>query len=150
MTKETLTNAKHKLNEFHRWVRVSGFYPFYFIDSEAGYRLPLFELPDLSSPDWQNRPEWQRQAPEEVNEILRAVNNLKDEGYRAILIASYLAPYADRSSWISFSTTDIMDLLGFKKSKFHRLKRQALLAFAKSYRQGWLETYTEQKKNGPN
>lgn len=145
-TKKTLANSRRKLGEFNHWRSVAGLYPLYFVDCKPDYRLELFELPDRSGPEWQHRHEFIRIAPEETNEILRAVNSIEDERQRVILIMSYICPFAERDSFSSkFGDPEIMERVGVKKSQFYRLKQAALLAFAKSYRQGVLETYTEQQ-----
>ncbi|AZR96634.1 hypothetical protein XK27_11540 [Streptococcus suis] len=36
--------------------------------------------------------DWQRKAPEEVNEIIKAVNAIARPRHRAILIMSYISP----------------------------------------------------------
>lgn len=118
MTNHLLANTKRKLAEFDRWRSIAGYPPLYFVDCGADYRLPLYDLPDWSSPEWGNRSGWKQQAPGEVNEIIRAVNSLPDERHRVILVMTYLTPVQSSGSWTRFSRVDIMATLGLKNHGF--------------------------------
>ncbi len=78
--------------------------------------------------------DWQREAPEEVNEIIKAVNAIARPRHRAILIMSYISPEKIRSA-------EQAQQLGIKSSTYYLAKNKALEEFASQYRSGILERY---------
>ncbi|CYV41753.1 ArpU family transcriptional regulator [Streptococcus suis] len=125
--------AKRKLSEFHRWCRVAALY----IDltqTEGNWLVPLLEYDPEDYKDRQHN--WQREAPEEVNEIIKAVNAIQKERHRAILIMSFL----ERSKR---STSEQMQAIKRKSTQYHNLKNRALLEFARLYRDGELLQYID-------
>lgn len=76
--------AKRKLSEFHRWLRVAG----------GCYRDIVFHDDwsiSLAKPLKNNeKTDWRRYAPEEVNEVIKAINGLSKERYRLIICLSIL------------------------------------------------------------
>ncbi|HEM5046567.1 TPA: DUF1492 domain-containing protein [Streptococcus suis] len=77
---------------------------------------------------------WQREAPNEVNEILKAINTIAEPRHRAILIMSYISPDKIR-------TAEQAQQLGIKSSTYYLAKNKALEEFASQYRSGILERY---------
>lgn len=118
--------AKRKLSEFHRWLRVAG----------GCYRDIVFHddwtitLKKELDP-WNGWTDWRQYAPEEVNEIIKAVNGLSKECYRAIICLCYIDLGKQKQS-------EIMEYLGVKKSAYANAKNGALEEFAESYRSGVL------------
>lgn len=81
--------AKRKLKEFHRWCRVAVLH-YDMIQVDENWTVKLFEF---DPEDYKGRIyDWQREAPEEVNEIIKAVNAIARPRHRAILIMSYISP----------------------------------------------------------
>ncbi|HEM2547969.1 TPA: DUF1492 domain-containing protein [Streptococcus suis] len=123
--------AKRKLEEFHRWCRVSSLFheP---TESFDNWLIPSLEF---NPEDYKDRKhDWQREAPEEVNEIIKAVNAIAKPRQRAILIMSYILPEKIRSA-------EQAQQLGIKSSTYYLAKNKALEEFASQYRSGILERY---------
>lgn len=81
---------------------------------------------------------WQRKAPEEVSEIIKAVNAIARPRHRAILIMSYISPEKIQSA-------EQAQRLGIKSSTYYLTKNEALVEFANCYRDGIIENdkYTQ-------
>ncbi|WP_408545296.1 DUF1492 domain-containing protein [Streptococcus suis] len=81
---------------------------------------------------------WQREAPNEVNEILKAINAIAKPRHRAILIMSYILPEKIRS-------TEQAQRLGIAESTYYLAKNEALEEFANCYRDGAIkdDKYTQ-------
>lgn len=77
---------------------------------------------------------WQREAPNEVNEILRAINSIAKPRQRAILIMSYISPDKIQS-------VEQAQRLGIASSTYYLAKNKALEEFASLYRDGVLKKY---------
>ncbi|HEM3286374.1 TPA: DUF1492 domain-containing protein [Streptococcus suis] len=77
---------------------------------------------------------WQREAPNEVNEILKAINTIAKPRHQAILIMSYILPEKIRSAKQA-------QRLGIAESTYYLAKNEALKEFAGQYRSGILERY---------
>lgn len=124
--------AKRKLKEFHRWQNVAVFW-----DDISVSDNWIIGLYSFNPNDYADRlHEWQREAPNEVNEIINAVNAIQKEHCRAILIMSFL----ERPKR---STAEQMEVIGRKSAQYSNLKNLALLEFASLYRDGLLLTYSE-------
>lgn len=123
--------AKRKLEEFHRWCRVANLFhgP---SESFANWLIPSLEFDSEDFKD--RRHDWQREAPEEVNEIIKAVNAIARPRHRAVLIMSYILPEKIQSE-------EQAQRLGIKSSTYYLAKNKALEEFASQYRSGILERY---------
>ena len=127
--------AKRKLKEFHRWCRISNLFhgP---SESFANWLIPSLEF---DPEDYKDRKhDWQREAPEEVNEIIKAVNAIARPRHRAILIMSYISPK-------KICSAEQAQRLGIKSSTYYLAKNEALLEFANCYRDGAIkdDKYTQ-------
>ena len=112
--------ARRKLSEFHRWRNVAGFH-YSLISVSDIWTIELF---DFKSEDFEGkREDWQREAPYEVNEIIKAVNAIEMPRRSATLVLSYLIPQR-------LSTKEQMAKLSVGSSTYHRDKELALLDFA--------------------
>ncbi|UUM61176.1 DUF1492 domain-containing protein [Streptococcus suis] len=123
--------AKRKLEEFHRWCRVANLFhgP---SESFANWLIPSLEF----NPEYykDRKHDWQREAPEEVNEIIKAVNAIARPRHRAVLIMSYILPK-------KICSAEQAQQLGIKSSTYYLAKNKALEEFASQYRSGILERY---------
>ncbi|CYY00843.1 ArpU family phage packaging/lysis transcriptional regulator [Streptococcus suis] len=123
--------AKRKLKEFHRWCRISNL----FHEQTESFDNWLIPPLEFDPEDYKGRIyDWQREAPEEVNEIIKAVNAIARPRHRAILIMSYISPEKIRSA-------EQAQQLGIKSSTYYLAKNKALEEFASQYRSGILERY---------
>ncbi|HEM3614580.1 TPA: ArpU family transcriptional regulator [Streptococcus suis] len=123
--------AKRKLKEFPRWCRVAVLHHDKIQISED-WTVKLFEF---DPEDYKGRVHgWQREAPEEVNEILKAINAIAKPRQRAILIMCYIGREATR-------LPDQERQLGIKPSTYYADKSKAFQAFAELYRGGALLEY---------
>lgn len=125
--------AKRKLKEFHRWCRVANLFhgP---TESFDNWLVPLL---DYDPEEYRDRKHnWQREAPEEVNEIIKAVNSIPYHRQRAILIMCYISHEATR-------LPDQARQLGIKPSTYYADKSKAFQAFAELYRSGALLQYLD-------
>lgn len=125
--------AKIKLKEFHRWRRVASI-EYGLISISSDWYLTLSGV-DYNRDDglltW-----WQREAPCETNEIIKGVNGVPNVRQRAILIMTYILPMRAKNK-------EQIDTLGIKTSTYPLAKSNALISFAKSYRDGELETLSD-------
>lgn len=129
--------AKRKLKEFHRWCRVSSLFheP---TESFGNWLIPSLEF---DPEDYKDRKhDWQREAPEEVNEIIKAVNAIAKPRHRAVLIMSYILPEKIRS-------VEQAQRLGIAESTYYLAKNEALQVFAELYRGGELLEYLKTGKH---
>ncbi|MGV3087855.1 ArpU family phage packaging/lysis transcriptional regulator [Streptococcus suis] len=123
--------AKRKLEEFHRWCRVSSL----FHEQTESFDNWLIPSLEFNPEDYKDRKhDWQREAPEEVNEIIKAVNSIPYHRQRAILIMCYIATDTIRPS-------EQYQRIGIKSSTYYLAKNKALEEFASQYRSGILERY---------
>ncbi|HGA1324230.1 TPA: ArpU family phage packaging/lysis transcriptional regulator [Streptococcus suis] len=123
--------AKRKLKEFHRWCRISNL----FHEQTESFDNWLIPPLEFDPEDYKGRIyDWQREAPEEVNEIIKAVNAIARPRHRAVLIMSYILPEKIRSA-------EQAQQLGIKLSTYYLAKNKALEEFASQYRSGILERY---------
>ncbi|HEL1560142.1 TPA: DUF1492 domain-containing protein [Streptococcus suis] len=123
--------AKRKLKEFHRWCRISNL----FHEQTESFDNWLIPPLEFDPEDYKGRIyDWQREAPEEVNEIIKAVNAIARPRHRAVLIMSYILPEKIRSA-------EQAQQLGIKSSTYYLAKNKALEEFASQYRSGILERY---------
>ncbi|HEM3621516.1 TPA: DUF1492 domain-containing protein [Streptococcus suis] len=79
---------------------------------------------------------WQREAPNEVNEILKAINAIAKPRHRAILIMSYILPEKIRS-------VEQAQRIGIAASTYYLAKNEALKEFVGQYRDGSLLQYLD-------
>ena len=126
--------AKIKLKEFHRWRRVASIH-YELITVSDDWLIDLFEF-DHSREDDGLLTWWQHEAPYETNEIIKGVNGIPNVRQRAILIMTYILPMRAKNK-------EQIDTLGIKTSTYHLAKSNALISFAKSYRDGELETLSD-------
>ncbi|HEM4954832.1 TPA: DUF1492 domain-containing protein [Streptococcus suis] len=125
--------AKRKLEEFHRWCRISSL----FHEQSESFDNWLVPSLEFNPEDYKDRKhDWQREAPEEVNEIIKAVNAIARPRHRAILIMSYISPEKIQSAEQAQS-------LGIKSSTYYLAKNEALEEFASQYRSGELLQYLD-------
>ncbi|MGU8020829.1 ArpU family phage packaging/lysis transcriptional regulator [Streptococcus suis] len=125
--------AKRKLEEFHRWCRVSNL----FHEPTESFDNWLVPLLDYDPEEYRDRKhDWQREAPEEVNEIIKAVNSIPYHRQRAILIMCYIGREATR-------LPDQARQLCIKPSTYYADKSKAFQAFAELYRGGALLHYLD-------
>ncbi|HEL1620061.1 TPA: DUF1492 domain-containing protein [Streptococcus suis] len=125
--------AKRKLKEFHRWCRVAVLHHDQIQISED-WTVQLFEF---DPEDYKGRVHgWQREAPEEVNEILKAINAIAKPRHRVILIMSYILPEKIRS-------VEQAKQLGIAECTYYLAKNKALQVFAEQYRGGTLLQYLD-------
>ncbi|WP_105110267.1 DUF1492 domain-containing protein [Streptococcus suis] len=127
--------AKRKLEEFHRWCRVANLFheP---SESFGNWLIPSLEF---DPEDYKGRIyDWQREAPEEVNEIIKAVNAIDKPRHRAVLIMSYILPE-------KICSAEQAQQLGIKPSTYYLAKNKALEEFANCYRDGAIkdDKYTQ-------
>lgn len=102
------------------------------IQVDENWTVKLFEF---DPEDYKGRIyNWQREAPEEVNEIIKAVNAIARPRHRAILIMSYISPK-------KICSAEQAQQLGIKPSTYYLAKNKALEEFASQYRSGILERY---------
>lgn len=128
--------ARRKLSEFHKWRNVARFH-YSLISVSDVWTVELF---DFKLEEFETmRHDWQRQAPYEVNEIIKAINAIEIPRKRATLVLSYLIPQR-------LSTKEQMGKLSVASSTYHRDKELALLDFVELYRDGAIRTFTEQNK----
>ena len=121
--------AKRKLLEFHRWCRFANLFheP---TESFDNWLIPSLEF---DPEDYILRKYgWQREAPNEVNEILRAINAIAKPRQRAILIMSYISPDKIQS-------VEQAQRLGIASSTYYLDKNKALEEFTSHYRNGVLK-----------
>lgn len=128
-TKQIKANAIRKLKEFWRLARIAGAD----ISIDRNY---IIHVTKINDEDYYTDG-WRRKAPEEFKIIIETINNLNDIRYRKALILRYVE--------YGLKSKEIMSRMKLKSAQYHNIKSQALLEFAKYYRDGWLETYTEQK-----
>ncbi len=120
--------AKRKLKEFHRWCRVAVLH-YDMIQVDENWTVKLFEF---DPEDYKGRIHaWQREAPNEANEILKAINAVAKPRHRAVLIMSYILPDKIR-------TAEQTQRLGIAESTYYLAKNEALKEFAGQYRDGSL------------
>ncbi|NQN99266.1 DUF1492 domain-containing protein [Streptococcus suis] len=120
--------AKRKLKEFHRWCRISNL----FHEQTESFDNWLIPSLEFDPEDYKGRIyDWQREAPEEVNEIIKSVNAIARSRHRAVLIMSYILPEKIRSA-------EQAQRLGIKSSTYYLAKNKALEEFASQYRDGSL------------
>ncbi|HEL1629488.1 TPA: DUF1492 domain-containing protein [Streptococcus suis] len=120
--------AKRKLKEFHRWCRISNL----FHEQTESFDNWLIPSLEFDPKDYKGKVHgWQREAPNEVNEILKAINTIAKPRYRAILIMSYISPDKIR-------TAEQTQRLGIAESTYYLAKNEALKEFAGQYRDGSL------------
>ncbi|HFI0131095.1 TPA: ArpU family phage packaging/lysis transcriptional regulator [Streptococcus suis] len=125
--------AKRKLKEFHRWCRVANL----FHEPTESFDNWLVPLLDYDPEEYRDRKHnWQREAPEEVNEILKAINAIAKPRHRATLIMCYISPQKIRKP-------EQAKRLGIAESTYYLAKNEALKAFAELYRGGALLKYLE-------
>ncbi|HFR3770936.1 TPA: DUF1492 domain-containing protein, partial [Streptococcus suis] len=118
--------AKKKLKEFHRWCRIANL----FHESTESFDNWLIPSLEFDPEDYKlSKHSWQREAPEEVNEIIKAVNAIARPRHRAVLIMSYISPEKIRSA-------EQAQRLAIKSSTYYLAKNEALLEFANCYRDG--------------
>ncbi|MEG3267833.1 ArpU family phage packaging/lysis transcriptional regulator [Streptococcus suis] len=125
--------AKRKLEEFHRWCRVSNLFHEQ-TESFDNWLIPSLEFDPENFKLSKNS--WQRKAPEEVSEIIKAVNAIARPRHRAILIMSYISPKKIQSA-------EQAQRLGIKLATYYTDKNKALQAFADLYRNGALLQYLD-------
>lgn len=121
--------AKRKLKEFHRWCRISNLFheP---TESFNNWLVPLLEYNPVDYMD--RKHDWQREAPEEVNEIIKAINSIPYQRQRAILIMNYILPDKIQS-------VEQAQRLGIAASTYYLAKNKALEEFTSHYRNGVLK-----------
>ncbi|MEX5398648.1 ArpU family phage packaging/lysis transcriptional regulator [Streptococcus sp. ZJ93] len=126
-------HASRKLKEFERWQRIAQddsirYSDEYILQAERGEFQPVERL------------EINREtARQELNAIKSAINSISDIRLRQILISNYL----ERKTVEQVRQTiksKYQPYEAIKKSQYNNLKNTALLAFAKQYRNGILET----------
>ncbi|MGQ7367006.1 ArpU family phage packaging/lysis transcriptional regulator [Streptococcus suis] len=123
--------AKRKLKEFHRWCRIANL----FHESTESFDNWLIPPLEFDPEDYRlSKYSWQREAPEEVSEIIKAVNAIARPRHRAILIMSYISPEKIQSA-------EQAQRLGIKSSTYYLTKNEALVEFASQYRSGELLKY---------
>lgn len=127
--------AKRKLEEFHRWCRVSNLFHEQ-TESFDNWLIPSLEFDRENFKLSKNS--WQRKAPEEVSEIIKAVNAIARPRHRAILIMSYISPKKIQSA-------EQAQRLGIKSTTYYLTKNEALVEFANCYRDGVIKNdkYTQ-------
>ncbi|MFI3086187.1 DUF1492 domain-containing protein [Streptococcus sp. 2022WUSS037] len=97
----------------------------------------LVPLLDYNPEDYKDRKhDWQREAPEEVNEIIKAVNSIPHQRQRAILIMCYIGRETTR-------LPEQAQRLGIAESTYYLAKNEALQKFAELYRSGALLQYLD-------
>lgn len=102
------------------------------IQVDESWTVKLFEF---DPEDYKGRiHDWQREAPNEANEILKAVNAITKPRYRAILIMNYILPEKIRPP-------EQAQRLGIAASTYYLAKIKALEEFASQYRSGELLQY---------
>ncbi|MGQ7394729.1 ArpU family phage packaging/lysis transcriptional regulator [Streptococcus suis] len=123
--------AKRKLKEFHRWCRIANL----FHESTESFDNWLIPSLEFDPEDYNlSKYSWQRKAPEEVNEIIKAVNAIAKPRHRAVLIMSYISPEKIQS-------TEQAQRLAIKSSTYYLAKNEALVEFASQYRSGEILKY---------
>ncbi|CYU94490.1 phage encoded ArpU family transcriptional regulator [Streptococcus suis] len=123
--------VKRKLKEFPRWCRVAVLHQD-MIQVDENRTIKLFEF---DPEDYKGRIHaWQREAPNEANEILKAINAVAKPRHRAVLIMSYILPEKIQSA-------EQAQRLAIKSSTYYLAKNKALEEFASQYRSGILERY---------
>ncbi|HFI0943375.1 TPA: DUF1492 domain-containing protein [Streptococcus suis] len=104
------------------------------IQVDENWTIKLFEF---DPEDYKGKVHgWQREAPNEVNEILKAINAIAKPRHRAILIMSYILPEKIRS-------TEQAQRLGIAASTYYLAKNKALEEFTGQYRDGSLLQYLD-------
>ncbi|HEL9598334.1 TPA: DUF1492 domain-containing protein [Streptococcus suis] len=123
--------AKRKLEEFHRWCRIANL----FHESRESFDNWLIPSLEFDPENFKlSKNSWQRKAPEEVSEIIKAVNAIARPRHRAILIMSYISTEKIQSA-------EQAQRLGIKSSTYYLTKNEALVEFASQYRSGELLKY---------
>ncbi|WP_153056312.1 DUF1492 domain-containing protein [Streptococcus suis] len=104
------------------------------IQVDENWTIKLFEF---DPEDYKGKVHgWQREAPNEVNEILKAINVIAKPRHRAILIMSYISPDKLRS-------VEQAQHIGIAESTYYLAKNEALREFAGQYRDGSLLQYLD-------
>ncbi|MCO8225326.1 DUF1492 domain-containing protein [Streptococcus suis] len=99
------------------------------IQVDENWTVKLFEF---DPEDYKGRIHtWQREAPNEANEILKAINAIQTPRLRAILIVSYIVP--DK-----LKVKEQALQLNIAESTYYLAKNEALEEFAGQYRSGEL------------
>ncbi|HEM3633418.1 TPA: DUF1492 domain-containing protein [Streptococcus suis] len=123
--------AKRKLKEFKHWCRVA-ILDRDLIQVEKDWTVKLFEF---DPEDYMGKiHDWQREAPNEANEILKAINAIQTPRLRAILIMSYIVP--DK-----LKVKEQALQLNIAESTYYLAKNEALEEFASCYRNGSLQRH---------
>ncbi|HEM3703821.1 TPA: DUF1492 domain-containing protein [Streptococcus suis] len=104
------------------------------IQVDENWTIKLFEF---DPEDYKGKVHgWQREAPNEVNEILKAINAIAKPRHRAILIMSYIVP--DK-----LKVKEQALQLNIAESTYYLAKNEALKEFVGQYRDGSLLQYLD-------
>ncbi|MTB63852.1 ArpU family transcriptional regulator [Streptococcus sp. zg-86] len=131
--KQARIYANRKLKEFGRWQRIardgSVVYSDDYILQADGNNFQPVERLEIN----------QETARQELNAIKSAINAISDIRQRQVLILNYLEGKPVEQVRLEIKRT-LEPFEPIKKSQYYTLKNSALLAFAKQYRNGVLET----------
>ncbi|MVX59174.1 DUF1492 domain-containing protein [Streptococcus danieliae] len=135
MDKELKKLTIKKLKELRRWLMVVGLTLNDLRISEA-FKV---ELIAFESEQLERLKGFRKQAPEEINEIIQAINKLPHKRHRATLIMAYLElnrqPIPQQLKRLNISETN-----------YYLYKNQALEDFSEVYRSGWLIEYRQRQR----
>ncbi|MHB9781416.1 hypothetical protein ACXM1Q_001515 [Streptococcus sp. 10F2] len=130
MDKELKKLTIKKLKELRRWLMVVGLTLNDLRINEA-FKI---ELITFESEQLERLVGYRKQAPEEINEIIQAINKLPHKRHRATLIMAYFElnrqPIPQQLRRLNISETN-----------YYLYKNQGLEEFSRIYRSGWLIDY---------
>ncbi|GGE38257.1 ArpU family transcriptional regulator [Streptococcus himalayensis] len=131
--KQIRAYANRKLKEFRRWQRIARdgnvvYSDDYILQAENGDFQPVERL-EMN----------QETARQELNAIKSAINSISDIRLRQLLILNCLECMTVEQVRLKIKSK-YKPFEPIKEGQYHNLKNLALLAFAKQYRNGVLET----------
>lgn len=134
--KQARKYANRKLKEFERWQRIAqddtlAYTDDYILQAE-GENFQRVEQLEIK----------RETAQQELNAIKSAINSINDTRLRQLLILNYLERKPMTYVRLTIKST-YKPFEPIKESQCYNLKNKALLAFAKQYRNGVLETLSE-------
>ncbi len=112
--------AKRKLLEFYKWLAVAGG-----CYRDLSFSTDWFVSLKRFNP-WDGWKDWRQHAPNEVKAVVNTVNSMPNERLRAIICLCFLYPRELKPS-------EIMELLGLKKSQYYRERDRSLIEFYRCY-----------------
>lgn len=131
--KESIKRAKKVLNSFRRLDRIAR--ASYSLKSSANYQQTMNKGTRQRGADHEKHLLKVLEAEQERDMIKQTVESL-DEPYKSLLVLKF----CQRDKWFDWQ---IYERLGYEKSRFYELQKEALSMFAEIYDSGRLLVYDE-------